>query len=194
MTKTLTASLLALIVATTTLTAAYAGTGILGNSNGGGSSDIGHIFDRSNDDDDKDGEGFWPDLPDRDKGIKIEISPYVDIKRPKLDNPPVIDIFGPDGEPLTDEQIAKLNLGGIGLVCAVAGTPSEFPDDILISNVGLVDVPLGARIGWQTVEPNISGMTVLGKTLKPGKSIKLNGVLAGGLAPETECLIKAPGA
>lgn len=197
MTKTIAVSLLALTLALTSLAPAAA-TGILGNGNGGGGSGSNGSFpDPSNDDDDDDDDdfgGIWDLPPPGGGGPKIEINRNIEIKRPKLDNPPIIDILGPDGEPLDEEEVAKLNLGDVGLICAVAGTPSEFPDDILISNVGLVDVPKGARIGWHTEEPDLSGMTVLTKTLKAGRSIKLNGVLAGGLDPETVCLIKAPGA
>ena len=94
---------------------------------------------------------------------------------------------------LTDyREVARLNIG-LRLNCAVAGTPVEFPDDLVIANAGLIDVAAGTQIQWQVAAAGQSGIAVLATTLKPGKSIKLNGVLAGGVETGTACAITAIG-
>jgi hypothetical protein len=90
------------------------------------------------------------------------------------------------------KEVARLNIG-LRLNCAVAGTPVEFPDDLVIANAGLIDVAAGTQIQWQIAAAGQSGIAVLAKTLKPGKSVKFNGVLAGGVEIGTACAITAIG-
>jgi hypothetical protein len=174
--KTIAASLLVLTLATPLVQAAS----IFDSGNGGSDSNP--------------GDNFW-DLPE--PQAPIEINPHYQVpKRPTLDHyDPSLDLgLGPDkGKPVDYTKLAKLNVN-LSLSCAVAGTPVEFPDDILIANSGLIEIPVGTQIVWQTKAPNLQGTTILAKTLKPGKSVKLNGVLAGGLSPYTKCVIKAIGA
>lgn len=89
-------------------------------------------------------------------------------------------------------DVANLNIG-LRLNCAVAGTPVEFPDDLVIANAGLIDVAAGTQIQWQVAAAGQTGIAVLAKTLKPGKSVKFNGVLAGGVEIGTACAITAIG-
>ncbi|MBI4923939.1 MAG: hypothetical protein HY834_19570 [Devosia nanyangense] len=107
--------------------------------------------------------------------------------------------FGQPGAPGTANpglasyrDVANLNIG-LRLNCAVAGTPVEFPDDLVIANAGLIDVAAGTQIQWQVAAAGQTGIAVLAKTLKPGKSVKFNGVLAGSVEIGTACAITAIG-
>jgi hypothetical protein len=94
---------------------------------------------------------------------------------------------------LTDyRDVAKLNIG-LKLNCFVAGTPVEFPDDLVISNAGLIAVPAGTKIQWSVAVAGEYGFAVLAKTLTPGKSVKLNSVLEGGVELGSACAITAIG-
>jgi hypothetical protein len=85
---------------------------------------------------------------------------------------------------------AKVKFGAI-LKCSVAGTPSEFPDDLRIANAGVVAIPAGTQFKWKV--QGASGIAALGQALQPGKSVKLNGVLDGGVEAGTVCSAKANG-
>ena len=85
---------------------------------------------------------------------------------------------------------AKVKFGAI-LKCTVAGTPSEFPDDLRIANAGVVAIPAGTQFKWKV--QGASGIAALGQALQPGKSLKLNGVLDGGVEAGTACSAKAIG-
>jgi len=85
---------------------------------------------------------------------------------------------------------AKVKFGAV-LTCVVSGTPSEFPDDIRIANAGVVALPAGTDIKWKAA--GLGGVASLGKTLQPGKSIKLSHVLPGGVEAGTVCSAKAIG-
>lgn len=85
---------------------------------------------------------------------------------------------------------AKVKLGAI-LKCTVAGTPSEFPDDLRIANAGVVAIPAGTQLKWKV--QGDSGIASLGQALQPGKTLKLNGVLPGGIEAGTACSAKTIG-
>ncbi len=93
----------------------------------------------------------------------------------------------------------KVAIGGgrhkllVALECTVAGTPSEFPDDLRITNAGAVAIPVGTQIKWKTQSPRLSGAAVLSASLEAGKSVRIEGVLAGGLEAGTPCTVKAIG-
>jgi hypothetical protein len=140
---------------------------------------------------------------------KPVITKHIDIDPPKPMINKYIDIGVPDasnagtpggaGAPGTGNpglnsypEVAKLNIG-LRLNCAVAGTPVEFPDDLVIANAGLIELAAGTQIQWQVAAAGQSGIAVLAKTLRPGKSLKLNGVLAGGVQIGTPCAIVAIG-
>ena len=89
-----------------------------------------------------------------------------------------------------DKLSAKVKFGAI-LKCTVAGTPSEFPDDLRIANAGVVTIPAGTQFKWKV--QGTSGIAALGQALQPGKSLKLNGVLHGGVEADTACSAKAIG-
>lgn len=85
---------------------------------------------------------------------------------------------------------AKVKIGAI-LKCVVSGTPSEFPDDIRIANAGVVAIPPGTQLAWKI--GGDSGVAALSRSLQPGKTLRLNGVLAGGVEAGTACSAKAIG-
>jgi len=81
-------------------------------------------------------------------------------------------------------------IGGDLAKCLVRGTPSEFPDDLVIVNAGVTTLSAGTEIKWTIKSSHLSGIVTLTKALGPGKSVKLNGVLAGGLEADTPCSAK----
>jgi hypothetical protein len=81
-------------------------------------------------------------------------------------------------------------LGGASLKCIVMGTPSEFPDDLRIRNAGLSSLPAGADIKWRVKAAGESGFVTLPRTLAPGETLRLNGVLEGGVEAGTACTAK----
>lgn len=90
-----------------------------------------------------------------------------------------------------DVASVKGDLGGISLKCDVAGTPSEFPDDLRIRNAGLTTLPAGMQIQWKAAGE--IGLAVFGKALKPGQSAKLSNVLDRAAEAGTTCSAKAIG-
>lgn len=83
-------------------------------------------------------------------------------------------------------QIARI------AACEVAGTPSEFPDDIWLINKGAGKLVAGTKIKW-SVEgySNYKGTHTLVAQLNPGQGVKLNGVLGGGVEAGHPCAAKA---
>jgi hypothetical protein len=84
--------------------------------------------------------------------------------------------------------VAKL---GPTLKCTVTGTPSEFPNDLLVANTGLVIVPAGTRLSWTAAGEK--GSMVLHNALVPGQKIRLSNVLDGGSEAGSTCKAKAIG-
>lgn len=84
--------------------------------------------------------------------------------------------------------VAKL---GPVLKCTVAGTPSEFSNDLLVANIGLDPLPVGTKVAWKA--DGQKGSTHLSKALAPGKSIRLSNVLASGAEAGSVCTAKAIG-
>jgi hypothetical protein len=74
--------------------------------------------------------------------------------------------------------------------CRVAGTPSEFPDDIYIDNKGAGTIVKGTKINWSVPFANKSGNYPLAADLKAGKSVFLSGALGGGVEAGKECTAK----
>lgn len=85
-----------------------------------------------------------------------------------------------------------VDLAAISLTCAVDGTPAEFPNDILIANTGLIEIPARTRIVWQVESPRVGGTAVLAKALKPGKFTRANDVLRNGIEAGTPCTVLTP--
>lgn len=71
--------------------------------------------------------------------------------------------------------------------CLVAGTPSEFPDDIWLQNGGAATLKAGAKIKWSVAFSGDHGTYTLVADLAPGKGLYLNGVLPGGVEAGHDC-------
>ena len=71
--------------------------------------------------------------------------------------------------------------------CSVAGTPSEFPDDIWIMNKGLVAISAGTNVHWSVPTAGKAGSYVLPAALAPGKGVKVSGVLGSGVEAGKPC-------
>ncbi len=133
---------------------------------------------------------------DRTDSIVDTIGDHHQVETPQIHNDQVMHaindvILGQDGQPVRGVKLdAKVKIGAI-LKCTVAGTPSEFPDDLRIANAGVVAIPVGTQFKWKV--QGVSGIASLGQALKPGKALKLNGVLQGGVEAGTACSAKAIG-
>jgi hypothetical protein len=84
----------------------------------------------------------------------------------------------------------KSVIGAGLLACSVKGTPSEFPDDLVITNMGLTTIQAGAQFKWSVKAPKLSGYGTISRHIDPGQSIRLNSVLPGGLEAGTPCTAK----
>lgn len=83
----------------------------------------------------------------------------------------------------------KLNLSKI-VGCQVAGTPSEFPDDIVIMNRGFGTIVAGTKVHWSVPSAAMQGNYVLAAALAPGKGVAVSGVLSGGVEAGKPCSAK----
>jgi acyl-CoA reductase-like NAD-dependent aldehyde dehydrogenase len=88
------------------------------------------------------------------------------------------------------DYIKKLNLSKV-VGCSVAGTPSEFPDDIVIMNKGLGTIAAGTHIVWSVPSAAKSGNYTLASALAPGQGVAVAGVLPGGVEAGKACKAKA---
>jgi hypothetical protein len=139
------------------------------NTDGGVSGDIGNVF--------------YDGVTDRDLNLDMGVEVRdLGLVFPNAAGGPNRVVIGGDRHKLV-----------VALECHVAGTPSEFPDDLRITNAGTVAVPVGTQIKWKTVSPRLSGAAVLTASLQAGKSVRIEGVLAGGLEAGTPCSVKAIG-
>ena len=126
---------------------------------------------------------------------KIDVSPS---SPTVISNPHGIDVT-PDkpglGKPGGTIKVGTATQPGVRLQadCSVAGTPVEFPDDIVITNAGHEDIPAGTKIAWRTTSPTIAGTVLVSKTLRVGRSASLSGVLSGGVPADTPCNVTAIG-
>lgn len=76
--------------------------------------------------------------------------------------------------------------------CDVAGTPSEFPDDIWLTNKGVGKLVAGTKIKWSVQGySNFKGTHTLVADLAPGKGVHLSGVLGGGVEAGHACTATA---
>jgi hypothetical protein len=79
------------------------------------------------------------------------------------------------------------------LQCVVQGTPVEFPDDIVIRNVGTVVVASGTKIHWSIPGTTRQGDFTFTEALAVGASKMLSGVLPGGHPAGAVCQVTFPG-
>ncbi len=64
------------------------------------------------------------------------------------------------------------------LSCVVAGTPVEFPDDIMITNTGNTTLAAGSKINWY-LHANAYGVHTLAQPLAPTQYVLLANVSGG---------------
>jgi hypothetical protein len=76
------------------------------------------------------------------------------------------------------------------LACRAQGTPSEFPDDIVVINNGPGTVPSGSKIHWTMASPAHSGDYTLTAALAATKGTFIDGVLPGGVEAGKPCTAK----
>lgn len=83
----------------------------------------------------------------------------------------------------------KLNLSKV-VGCQVAGTPSEFPDDIVILNRGTGILAAGTKVRWSVPAAGKQGVYVLASSLAPGRGVGVHGVLGAGVEAGKPCSAK----
>jgi hypothetical protein len=159
------------------------GGGFPGNSDSDNHSGPGFPFETINEDrNNNDSNGNLPYV-DIGFGEKPQL-PYQDIgpgEKPKL---PIV--FGhPKGGQKAGLQIDGLDLA---IACKVAGTPTEFPDDLVLTNYGQ-PLAAGTTIKWM-VKSAGHGHVQLAADLPTGGSAKASGVLAGGVEAGKPCTAK----
>lgn len=76
----------------------------------------------------------------------------------------------------------------VAIACQVAGTPVEFPDDLLLINQGAA-LSAGTTIKWK-VKSAGQGYVQLASDLPTGGSVKASGVLEGGVEAGKPCTAK----
>ncbi|RYH07064.1 MAG: hypothetical protein EON57_06195 [Alphaproteobacteria bacterium] len=74
--------------------------------------------------------------------------------------------------------------------CKVAGTPSEFPDDIWFTNKGNVVLKAGTKISWALSGYGAAKKHTLVADLAPGAGVYALGVNAGGIEAGHDCTAK----
>jgi invasion protein IalB len=84
---------------------------------------------------------------------------------------------------------SKLQLAKIA-GCTVAGTPSEFPDDLRFTNKGVGTLKAGTKISWTLTGYNTKGTYTLVADLSPGATAFAAGVLGGGVEAGHDCKAK----
>jgi hypothetical protein len=75
------------------------------------------------------------------------------------------------------------------LSCVVQGTPVEFPDDIVLKNVGMVVVAKGTKIHWAIPATTRQGDYTFTEDLAVGASKMVPGVLPGGHPAGAPCTV-----
>ncbi|MGK2858610.1 MAG: hypothetical protein ACSLFQ_15520 [Thermoanaerobaculia bacterium] len=66
------------------------------------------------------------------------------------------------------------------LECVVQGSPTEFPDDIHLTNAGNVKLEKGTKISWALPNTTRKGTYTLAADVAPGSGVFMSGVLGGG--------------
>jgi hypothetical protein len=91
-------------------------------------------------------------------------------------------------------QVVKLDASKLQLAkvagCTVAGTPSEFPDDLRFTNKGVGVLKAGTKISWKLNGYATGGTYTLVADLSPGATAFASGVLGGGVEAGHDCKAK----
>lgn len=94
--------------------------------------------------------------------------------------------IGQAGPTLQVEQKTRIQLAKVA-GCLVAGSPSEFPDDLWFTNKGLGTLKAGTTIKWTIVGYGTKGSFTLSADLAPGKNVFASGILGGGVEAGHDC-------
>lgn len=93
-------------------------------------------------------------------------------------------------------SVDKGDLAGRGTIqlakrasCMVAGTPSEFPNDIWFTNTGAGKLAAGTKIQWNVTSAGQKGVYTLVADLAPSASVHANNV-NGGIEAGRDCAAK----
>jgi hypothetical protein len=141
-------------------------------------------------------------------GFAPRTGPTIDAPRIEVGgnrNPPAIDfgigekqklpiVFGnpkagTPGKPGIGKKGADaIHVIDLAIACKVAGTPSEFPDDLVLINLGS-PLAAGTTVKWK-VKSAGQGYVQLAADLPTGGSAKASGVLAGGVEAGKPCTAK----
>ena len=91
-----------------------------------------------------------------------------------------------------------INKGGVMKLakvaaCQVAGTPTEFPNDIWVSNSGAGKLDAGTQVQWSIpgYGAGYKGTYTLVAALNPGQGVQLSNVLPNGVEAGHDCKAKA---
>jgi hypothetical protein len=99
--------------------------------------------------------------------------------------------FQGNGNTTTTQQRVDIQVKAIKAVgCLVAGSPSEFPDDIWIENKGNTVLKAGTKVKWDVPFSSDKGTHTLVADLGAGKGVQLSGVLPGGVEAGHDCKAK----
>jgi hypothetical protein len=141
----------------------------------------------------------FDDLADNDDGpviIDLNGKPHINydgtiMVKPQIEiHPEWLNAGGgkPGGKPSGNTAGKPVLVLDVAIACQVAGTPVEFPDDLLLINHGAA-LSAGTTIKWK-VKAAGQGFVQLPKDLPTGGSIKAPGVLGAGVEAGKPCTAK----
>jgi len=107
-------------------------------------------------------------------------------------------LAGNGGIQINQPGTIDINKGGVLKLamiatCDVAGTPSEFPNDIWVTNKGAGTLNAGTKVKWSIPGYGnaYAGTYTLLAALNPGQGVKLSNILPNGVEAGHECKAKA---
>jgi hypothetical protein len=119
-------------------------------------------------------------------------APVIDVDGKPVIKGPFIDVGGgvkpAPGKPGTVKKGLTVQMLDVAIACQVAGTPVEFPDDLLLTNKGPT-LSSGTTIKWK-VKSAGQGYVQLTSDLPSGASVKARNVLAAGVEAGKPCTAK----
>jgi len=93
----------------------------------------------------------------------------------------------------SNNNISTTPVGGGRMIvkasCAVAGTPSEFPDDVTIYNDGTTNIAMGTKFHWSVPFAGKQGNYTLTAALAPKHGAMVSGALGSGVEAGKTCTL-----
>jgi hypothetical protein len=71
------------------------------------------------------------------------------------------------------------------LNCTIGGTPIEFPDDVVLANVGVSTIPAGTKVHWSI--QNFAGDYLFSAPLTPNHVVYISNAVGAYLGAGTPC-------